>query len=152
MPLRPSLFIPPVIQNKKEEEQTMSFVSVLKHIGSDILKAFQIGEKAAVAAQPFVNIAFPQIAGLFNTTLAAVSNAEALGAAAAANGSTAAQKAANVIVAINPSVTSTLIALGVPAEAITSDVAKRWTDAFVALLNTLPSPASAPVPAALPAK
>src|ERR1700761_717372 len=96
-------------------KKTMSFVSILKHIGHDIVVAFNFADKAATLAEPFVEIANPAIGSILNTTLMAVSQAEALGEAAAAGKDTSAQKLASVIAAIKPTISSELVSLGVSA-------------------------------------
>lgn len=125
----------------------MSFSSILGKLGHEILSVFSFVDKVATVAQPFIAIAQPQIGQLLGVTLAAVANAEALGQAAAANSKTGPAKAASVIVAITPTVKSTLIALGVPEAAVTSAMIKAYTNAFVNLLNTIPAPADTPAPA-----
>lgn len=137
----------PPIQQKVEEItpqlepiKSMSLKTFLQHAGEDILKVFQFADKAATLSQPFVAIANPAIGSLMGTTLVAIQQAEALGLAASATGNTGPAKAASVIQAITPTVTSTLVNLGVPASEVNSKMVTAYVNAFVALLNTLPAP------------
>lgn len=117
----------------------MSFVSVLEHIGKDILSVFKGVETAAVAAEPFIDAAFPALSSVYNTVLAAVLNAQGLGEAAASSNPTAtnAAKLANVLTAVTPSVTVALAATGVT---INKTQLTAYINAVVAGLNTLPAP------------
>jgi hypothetical protein len=137
-PLPPSLLINSVL--KKEDK--MSFVSVLEHVGKVVWNVFKVGEKVALAAEPFVDAAVPALANVYNTVLASVIQAQTTGEAALAAGSNAnannAMKLAVVIAAVTPTVTQTLATLGIAAD---KTVVTNYVNAVVALLNTLPAPA-----------
>lgn len=125
----------------------MSFVSVLEHIGKDILSVFKGLETAAVAAEPFIDTALPSLAGVYNTVLSAVVQAQTLGEAAASTNPSATNtaKLAMVISAVTPSLTTALTTIGVP---VNKTVITNYVNSVVAGLNTLPAPTSVPTPPA----
>lgn len=114
-------------------------ITFLQHVGKDILAVFKGAETVAKDVEPIIDTALPGIAGLYNMTVAAVGNAEALGEAAASAASTDAQKLSNVLTAITPAATSTLAGFGI---AVDKTHLTAWINAVVASLNALPAPSS----------
>lgn len=117
------------------------FLSILDHAGTAIKDFF--GKELPVAvtiaqdAEPFVDLAFPGIAVLFNSTVTMVANAEALGKSAASGAQTGPQKLAAVTAALEPVAIAYLKAQGITVDSATITA---WVNAVVALLNTIPAP------------
>lgn len=120
------------------------FLSVLDHAGAIIKTIFEKGlpvaEKLDQAADPYLEVAFPGIAGLLKSTLAMLGNAEATGLAAASGSATGPVKLAAVVSALEPIAIDYLKQRGITADTATIT---NWTNAFVSLLNTIPAPAPA---------
>ena len=76
-----------------------SFTSILTGVAHGFKKFFGGAVKVAQAAEPFVDIAFPGIAMLYNTTVNEVAKAEAAAIAAGSQTGTGAQKLAMVVAA-----------------------------------------------------
>jgi hypothetical protein len=115
----------------------MSFTSILGDIGKGLKKVFSVGVEAAVVAEPFVDVVFPGVASLYNTTVKAVSNAEANAIAAGAQNGTGAQKLAFVVQSIESDMNAYLLANGLPVA--TPQVIENYVNAVVASLNAIPS-------------
>ena len=129
----------------------MSFKSILSDIGTGIKKVFTAGDAAAKDAEPFVDLAFPGVAPLFNAIVQQVGLAEASAAAAGAESGTGAQKLAVVLQSIEGTITNyeTTNNLAAP---LTQEQIEAATNAVVAFLNALPaSTAVAGAPASSPA-
>lgn len=116
-------------------------ITFLEHVGKDILAVFKEGDVIAKDIEPIIAVALPGISSIYNMVVAAVGNAEALGSAAAATASTDAQKLANVLTAVGPTVTQTLTGFGI---AVDKSHLVAYINAVVASLNALPAP-TAPV-------
>ena len=114
------------------------FSTFLQHIGSFFKMLFTGATKAAVVAEPVVDLAFPNIAGLYNFTVQQASLAEAAAEGASGAGP---QKLAAVVAAVSPYATAALKAEGVPAPTIAQITA--YVNAVVASLNALPAPVAA---------
>jgi hypothetical protein len=117
-----------------------SFKSILGDIGHALEKVFTVATKVAVVAEPIVDFALPGIAGLYNSTVTEVVNAENAAIAAGAQSGTGAQKLATVVAAIEPSFNSYLLANGIPAQPATT--IENWVNAVVAGLNAIPAASS----------
>jgi len=124
----------------------MSFLSVLSNIGKGIEKFFAAEapvidaiDKVAVKAEPFVDVAFPAVAPLFNGIVGEVGKAEALAVAAGKQSGTGAQKLSLVITGAQGFVADYEKAAGVKLEPaqVTSAI-----NAVVAFLNSLPASTS----------
>ena len=112
-----------------------SFESILSHIGHD-LKVFFTGATAvAKVAMPFVDILFPGIGPLYNTTVTAIAQAETAAIAAGAQNGTGAQKLAFVVAAIDADFQAYAAANGITYN---STVVENYINAAVATLNALP--------------
>jgi hypothetical protein len=120
----------------------MSFISILSDIGKGLKKVFAVGVDVAKIAEPFVDTIFPGISALYNTTVTAVSNAEANAIAAGAQTGTGAQKLAFVVQSIESDFNAYALANGLPAA--TPQVIENYVNAVVASLNAIPSSTTPP--------
>jgi hypothetical protein len=112
-----------------------SFETVLSHIGHGLKIFFTDATKVAEVAEPIVDIMFPGIAALYNTTVTAASNAEIAAIAAGAQNGTGAQKLAMVVAAITPAFTQYATANNIP---VNTTAITAYANAVVATLNALP--------------
>jgi hypothetical protein len=129
-----------------------SFKSILSDIGHGLKVFFEKVIPGAVAAEPLVDAIFPGIGMLFNTVVNEVASVEGISVAAGAQSGTGTQKLALVLG--NPNVQSAITAietnLGV---SINQTQQTSIINAIVALLNSIPAPASStstPVTQAVP--
>lgn len=114
-----------------------SFKTILSDIGNGLKKFFNVADGIAKAAEPIVDVAFPGIAILYNTTVTEVGNAEAAAIAAGAQSGSGAQKLAAVVAAVTPYFTQYSSQNGLPAP--TSAVITNYVNAVVASLNAIPA-------------
>lgn len=114
-----------------------SFKTILDDIGLGLKKAFTIGTEVAKASEPFVDIAFPGVATLYNSTLTAVGNAETAAITAGAQNGTGAQKLAAVVTAITPIYTAYATSQGLPVPTLATIT--NYVSAVVATVNAIPS-------------
>ena len=121
-----------------KKENVMSFKSILSDIGHGIKNVFDAGQIAAKAAEPFVDLAFPGVAPLFNSIVQQVGMAEAAAAAAGAENGTGAQKMALVLKSIETSIANyeKTNNLATPMTQVQIEAA---ANAVVAFLNALPA-------------
>jgi hypothetical protein len=126
----------------------VTFKSILSDIGKGLQKFFTVAVKVGQAAEPFVDIAFPGISGLYNATVNAVAAAENAAIAAGQQNGTGAQKLAYVVGVIEADFNAYAAANGIATPSQT--VIENWVNAVVAGLNAIPSSTAAPV-AAVPA-
>jgi hypothetical protein len=112
---------------------TTKFVTVLDKIGSAFEKFFEKAIPIAEAAEPIVDVAFPFIGPLYNTTVALVKAAEGAAAAAGKQTGTGPQKLALVLTALQPYATQMLQADGVAAP--TTAQITNYINSVVAGLN-----------------
>lgn len=123
-------------------------LTFLENAGSKILSFFKkdvnvvIKDGVAVAkdVEPLVDLSLPGISVLFNATVSAISNAEAVGQAASSAGGNGAQKLAAVLASIEPLALAYLQEQGITAN--TAQIT-AWVNAIVAALNALPAPSVA---------
>jgi hypothetical protein len=133
----------------KENNEVMSVKTFLDHLGANVLKIFTFGENLAAAEAPVIDAAFPSIAPLFNVSLAAVQTSQAIAVAAGKTTGSGPQKLGLAVQNITPVAEAFFKAENIPAD---DKTVTNWTNAFVALLNTLPQPtAPASVAASAPA-
>jgi hypothetical protein len=123
----------------------MSFKSILSDIGNGIKKVFTVGDAVAKDAEPFVDLAFPGVAPLFNAIVQQVGLAEASAAAAGEQTGTGAQKLAVVMQSIEGSIANFEKTNNVTTP-MTQEQIEAAANAVVAFLNALP--AGTPVAAA----
>ncbi len=116
----------------------MSFKSVLSDIGNGIKKVFVVGDKVAVAAEPFVDLAFPGVAPLFNSIVQQVGLAEAAAASAGAETGTGTQKLALVVQSIEGSIADYEKKNNI-ATPLTQEQVEAVANAVVQFLNALPA-------------
>lgn len=121
-----------------------SFASILSAVGHGFEKFFGVAVKVAVAAEPVIDIAFPGIAVLYNTTVNEVAKAEAAAIAAGQQSGTGAQKLALVIESITPVFQQYAATAGIPS-AQQTQVITNWINAVVASLNAIPA-STTPIP------
>jgi hypothetical protein len=119
----------------------MSLLTFLDKLGADIVKVFTFAEHTAAAAEPFINVAFPTIAPLFDATLAAVQTSQAIAVLAGKASGSGPQKLALAISNITPVADAFFAAQGIKAD---NAVIEKWVNAFVALMQTIPAPVDAP--------
>jgi hypothetical protein len=125
----------------------VTFKSILSDIGKGLQKFFTVAVKVGQAAEPFVDIAFPGISGLYNATVNAVAAAENAAIAAGQQSGTGAQKLTYVVGVIEADFNAYAAANGIATPSQT--VIENWVNSVVAGLNAIPSaPAAAPAPAA----
>jgi hypothetical protein len=110
-------------------------MTFLQHVGSIVKKVLHIGEEAATLAAPIINIAFPNVAPIYNSAIGLALQAE--GTADSAQGKTGTQKLASALAGIEPEV-----AAWAKANGITWDQAEiqKWLSAVVDTLNMVPAP------------
>jgi len=113
-------------------------LTFLQHIGSIFKDILHIGEKVAVTAEPIIDIAFPNVAPIYNTAIGLAISAE--GTIDSAQGKTGEQKLASALQKIEPQ-----IAAWAKTNGIEWDQAQiqKWLSAVVDSLNLIPSPTSA---------
>ena len=116
----------------------MGFKSILSDIGHGIKNVFTIGDTVAKDAEPFVDIAFPGVAPLFNAVVQQVGLAEASAAAAGAESGTGPEKLALVVQSIEGSVKDYEKTNGLTTP-LTQQQIEAVANAVVALLNALPA-------------
>lgn len=114
-----------------------SFTSILSDIGNGFKKFFSIVVGAAVVAEPIVDTLFPGIAALYNTTVAAVANAEAAAVAASQQNGTGPQKLALVVTAVESAFNTYASANGLAAPTVAT--IENYVNAVVASLNAIPA-------------
>lgn len=120
----------------------------LKALGQGFKFVFRFGQEAAAIAAPWVSIAVPEVGGLFNTTLGAVTAAEGVWENAGKNvPGSGADKSAAVLPQLIPVFRDWAVKNGVnpedPKVQTATQAAINSTVAFVKALDEL-----APVPAA----
>ena len=120
----------------------MSFKSVLSDIGNGISKVFKVGVAVASDAEPFVDIAFPGVAPLFNAVVQQVAMAEASAAAAGAETGSGTQKLALVLQSIEGSITEYEKKNNITTP-LTQLQMEALANSVVAFLNALPANSSA---------
>lgn len=113
-----------------------SFKSILSGIGHVLVKVFTGAVTVAKAAEPFVDLAFPGIGVLYNSTVNAVAQAETASIAAGSQSGSGPQKLAWVIASIEAD-----YATFAKANNISYDPSKleAWVSAVVASLNAIPA-------------
>lgn len=118
-------------------------MSVLSNIGNAIKKFLGVDVKVAVAAEPFIAVAFPGVAPLFNTVVTAVGNAEVAAIAAENQTGTGAQKLALVVASVESSFSAYEKANGI-AVPHTQDQITAAVNSVVTFLNILKAPTDVP--------
>jgi len=120
-------------------------MTFLQHVGVVLKDVLHIGEKVAVAAEPIIDIAFPNVAPIYNSAIGLAISAESTEAHLTGTGP---QKLAQAAANIEPQ-----IAAWAKQNGIEWDQAniQKWLSAVVDTLNMIPAPAAAALAAAAPA-
>ena len=113
-----------------------SFSSILSSIGHGLKVFFTGAVKVAQAAEPFVDVVFPGIGSLYNSTVNAVSAAESHAIAAGAQNGSGAKKLELVVKAIESDFAAYAKSNGITYD---SSHVEAWVNAVVASLNAIPS-------------
>jgi hypothetical protein len=134
---------------------TNSFVSFLKHLGTDFKNGFKaleplIGKatQIAIAAGPEIALFNPLLGSVFQTTVGVVVGVEQKFAAMGTQSGTGPQKLSEATTILAPLLTTALSDAGHTADIPT---VQKYINAVVAFLNALPPPppaTAAPAPAA----
>ena len=114
-----------------------SFKTILDDIGRGLKIFFLDATKVAQVAEPVIDIAFPGIAVLYNSTVNAIINAENAAIAAGAQSGTGPQKLAMVVAAILPVFQQYAAASNLNPPTI--QTVTNWVNAAVATLNAIPA-------------
>ena len=126
----------------------MSFTSVLGKVGTIFKDFFTIALPVAKAAEPYIDVAFPGMATLYNLTVTLVTNAEGAAAAAGAQSGSGAQKLALVLASLQPYVVQQQQALGISNPTIAQTTA--YINAVVAAWNAYQAVTAVPAPTPAP--
>lgn len=121
-------------------------MNILSHIGSVLKKILHIGEEAAVVAQPFITLAFPEIAPLYASAIGLALAAQASAAPVAGTGP---QKLSQVVVSLLPQIQAFCKQNGIVMD---QPAVEKWVSALVESMKLIPAPTVAPVPAIVAAK
>jgi hypothetical protein len=123
----------------------MSAKSFFKQVGVDLLKVLTLGDKAAEAAEPVIDLMFPAEATLYNGAVAEVGKLLASGQAAAASTTGALPTVSAVVSAVEPQLIAYAESIGAPAP--TADKVNAYTQALLqglAVLQAIESGAALP--------
>jgi hypothetical protein len=120
-------------------------MTFLQHVGVVLKDVLHIGERAAAVAAPIINIAFPDVAPIYNSAIGLAISAESAEAKLQGTGP---QKLAQALANIEPQVADWAKQNGI--EWNQADI-QKWLSAVVDTLNMIPAPAAAAVAAATPA-
>ncbi len=114
----------------------MSFGKFMSKVGVDLEKVIGIGVKAAQVAEPVVDILFPAVATLFNSSVNEAVKLLAAGQAAAAQGGGATVELANVAAVVEPQLVTYMQTQGIIGSPTATQV-NAFTGALLAALQTL---------------
>jgi hypothetical protein len=114
-----------------------SFKSILGDVGHGLAKFFDVATTVAADAEPFVDIIFPGVAPLYNSTVSAVVAAEAAATAAGKQNGTGPQKLAMVVAAIEGQFNAYAKANNLTTPTVTT--VETYVNAVVASLNAIPA-------------
>ena len=120
-------------------------MTFLQHVGIALKDVLHIGEKVAIAAEPIIDIAFPNVAPIYNSAIGLAISAESTEAQLTGTGP---QKLAQLLNNIEPQV-----AAWAKQNKIEWDQAaiQKWVSAVVDTLNMIPAPTAVPAAAPAPA-
>jgi hypothetical protein len=120
----------------------MAFKSFLKAVGQDFKKGLDYALKLEPAVEVGLSIADPPVAALLHLTTATILSVEQKFAAMGSQSGSGAQKSAQVIQILEPTIKSILAPYGVTVD---TEYIQKYIDSIVAVLNLLPA---IPAPAA----
>jgi hypothetical protein len=111
-------------------------MTFLQHVGSILKRVLRIGTEVAVVAEPFIAVAFPELAPIYNSAIGLATTAEASAAQATGTGP---QKLAQLVQNLLPEVEAWAAKNGIvwPEAEIT-----KWASALVDTINLIPAPAA----------
>ena len=111
------------------------FLSTLESIGKVFVTIFKDADKVAVAAEPFVDIAFPALAPIYNASANGAAAAIKAGQGAVVSTNTEAQNVVAVAIAVEPVLAQFAKDSGLPAP--TTAIILQYAEALAASLNKL---------------
>lgn len=111
------------------------FITTLESIGKVFLTIFKDAEKVAVIAEPFVDIAFPHLAPIYNAAANGAAAAVKAGQGAVISTNTEAQNIVAIAIAVEPVLAQFAKDSGLPAP--TTAIILQYAEALAASLKTL---------------
>ena len=112
-------------------------MTFLQHVGIALKNVLHIGEKIAVAAEPIIDIAFPNVAPIYNSAIGLAISAESTEAHLTGTGP---QKLAQALANIEPQIEEWAKQNGIAWD---QPSIQKWLSAVVDTLNLIPAPAAA---------
>lgn len=109
-------------------------VALLDSIGAIFVAGFKDAVKVAVIAEPFIDIAFPAVAPIYNAAANGAAAGIAAGKAAVQPGNTEAQNLVAIAVAVEPVLTQWAAASGLPAP--TTATILKYAQALLTAMQT----------------
>jgi len=108
-------------------------MTFLQHVGGIFKNILHIGETVAIVASPVIDIAFPNVAPIYNSAIGLAISAETSSAGVSGTGT---QKLAQVVANLEP-----MLAAWAAQNKIPWDQAgiQKWTSAVVDTLNLIPA-------------
>jgi hypothetical protein len=110
-------------------------ISTLETISKVFLTIFKDAEKVAVIAEPFVDIAFPDLAPIYNAAANGAAAAVKAGQGAVVSTNTEAQNIVAIAIAVEPVLAQFAKDSGLPAH--TTAIILQYAEALAASLKTL---------------
>ena len=111
------------------------FLSTLESIGKIFVTIFKDAEKVAVVAEPFVDIAFPHLAPIYNAAANGAAAAVKAGQGAVVSTNTDTQNVVSVAIAVEPVLAQFAKDSGLPAP--TTATILQYAEALAASLKKL---------------
>jgi hypothetical protein len=121
-----------------------SFTSILSAIGHGLEKFFSVSVTVAKDAEPLVEVFFPGISALFNTTVTAAGIAESAAISAGQQNGTGVQKLSMVLQSVESSFNAYAVANKLPVPSAAQIEAA--VNAAVAFLNAIPGTTTTTAP------
>ena len=115
-------------------------MTFLSHIGGFFKKVLGIATTVAKVAEPIVDLAFPELAPLYNSAVGLAIGAEAMAPTATGTGP---QKLAQVMAYLEPQAVAWAAQNGIVWPQ--ADI-QKWASAVVDTMNLIPAPTVAPTP------
>jgi hypothetical protein len=112
-------------------------MTFLQHVGIALKNVLHIGEKIAVAAEPIIDIAFPNVAPIYNSAIGLAISAESTEAHLTGTGP---QKLAQTLTNIEPQIAEWAKQNGIEWD---QPGIQKWLSAVVDTLNLIPAPVAA---------
>lgn len=118
-------------------------MNFLDHVGSVLKKIFHIGEEAAIIARPFIDVAFPEIAPLYNSAFGLMG---ALQAAVVSTPGAGTLKLAALVSAMTPQIEAFTKANNIQWSK--ADI-EKWASLVVETVKLIPAPSAPAAPITL---